>query len=131
MSKFVSVLALAFILVATAAHAGITIVDGDATSSGAVNNTTSYAVNLPTGITDGDLVVVAIASSSRATPSAENYLAVEQGFKSDANGCFEFYHVWKQGDSTNPVFSRATAGSDAYAVAVLSNVQSGAFVDDS
>ncbi len=132
MSKFVSALALAFILLATAAHAGIAIVDDNGTSSGVVSNTNSYAVNLPTGITDGDLVVVAIASNSPATPSAEGYApGYLQGFKEDANGCFEFYHVWKQGDSTNPVFSRATAGSDAYAVAVLSNVQTGSFVDTS
>jgi hypothetical protein len=130
MSKFVSALALAFILLGTTAYAGTATVNDNGTSSGVVNNTANYAVNLPTGITDGDLVVVAIASSTRATPSAENYVAVEQGFKDDANGCFEFYHVWKQGDSTNPVFSRATTGSDAYAVAVLSGVQS-AFVDNS
>src|ERR1700738_4352461 len=69
MSKFVSALTLAFIFLGTTAHAGITIVDGVGTSSGSATNTSSYAVNLPTGIADGDLVVVAIASNSRPTPS--------------------------------------------------------------
>ncbi len=123
MSKFVSALTLAFILLGTTAHAGVAIVDGVGTSSGRVSNTSSYAVNLPAGIVDGSLVVVAIASTTRATPSAEGYsTGVEQGFKGDANGCFEFYHVWKTGDSTSPTFSRSTTGSDAYAVVALSGV---------
>jgi hypothetical protein len=131
MSKFVSALTLAFILLGTVAHAGIAVVDGVGTSSGRVSNSTSYAVNLPTGIADGDLVVVAIASNSRVTPSAEGYTTgAEQGFKGDANGCFEFYHVWKTGDSTSPTFSRSTTASDAYAVVALSGVgTTGTFVD--
>ena len=123
MSKFISALTLALILLGTTAHAGIAIVDGVGTSSGSVSNASSYPVNLPTGIVDGSLVVVAIASNTRATPSAEGYTAgYEQGFKGDANGCFEFYHVWKTGDSTSPVFSRSATGSDAYAVVALSGV---------
>jgi len=123
MSKFVSALTLAFILLGTSAHAGMAIVDGVGTSSGRASNSSSYAVNLPSGIVDGSLVVVAIASNTRATPSAEGYTAgYEQGFKGDANGCFEFYHVWKTGDSTSPIFSRSTTGSDAYAVVALSGV---------
>jgi hypothetical protein len=123
MSKFVSALTLAFILLGTVAHAGIAIVDGVGTSSGSVSNTSNYAVNLPTGIVDGSLVIVAIASNTRATPSAEGYTpGYEQGFKGDTKGCFEFYHVWKTGDSTSPVFSRSTTGSDAYAVVALSGV---------
>ena len=123
MSKFVSALTLAFILLTTVAHAGIAIVDGAGTSSGRASNTSSYAVNLPTGIVDGSLVVVAIASNTRETPSAEGYTsASEQGFNGDANGCFEFYHIWKTGDSTTPVFSRSTTGSDAYAAVALSGV---------
>jgi hypothetical protein len=131
MSKFVSALTLAFILLGTTAHAGIAIVDGVGTSSGHVTNTSSYAANLPTGIVDGSLVVVAIASNTRATPSAEGYTTgYETGFKGDANGCFEFYHVWKTGDSTSPVFSRSTTGSDAYAVVALSGVgTTSTFVD--
>jgi hypothetical protein len=121
MSKFVSALTLAFILLATTAHAAITIVNDDGTSSGQANNTASYAVNLPTRIADGDLIVVAIASDSAAALSADGYTAkVKQGFNDEANGCFEFYHVWETGDSTNPVFTRSTAGSDAYAVIALS-----------
>jgi hypothetical protein len=133
MSKFISALTLAFILLGTTAHAGIAIVDGVGTSSGQVSNVSSYAVNLPTGIVDGSLVVVAIASNARATPSADGYTAaVEQGFKDDTNGCFEFYHVWKTGDSTNPIFSRSTTGSDAYAVVALSGVgTTNTFVDTS
>jgi hypothetical protein len=133
MSKFVSALTLAFILLGTTAHAGIAIVDGVGTSSGRASNASSYAVNLPTGIADGSLVVVAIASNTRATPSAEGYTTVvEQGFKGDADGCFEFYRVWKTGDSTSPVFSRSTSGSDAYAVVALSGVgTSSTFVDTS
>jgi hypothetical protein len=123
MSKFVSALTLAFILLTTVAHAGIAIVDGAGTSSGRASNTASYAVNLPTGIVDGSLVVVAIASNTRTAPSAEGYTSgYDQGFNGDANGCFEFYHVWKTGDSTSPVFSRSTTGSDAYAVVALSGV---------
>ena len=131
MSKFVSALTLAFIFLGTTAYAGIAIVDGVGTSSGCASNTSSYAVNLPTGIADGDLVVVAIASNSRPTPSAEGYTkGTEQGFKGDTNGCFEFYHIWKTGDSTSPVFSRSTTGSDAYAVVALSGVgTSSTFVD--
>ena len=131
MSKVLSALTLAFIFLGTTAHAGITIVDGVGTSSGSASNTSSYAVNLPTGIADGDLVVVAIASNSRPTPSAEGYTkGTEQGFKGDTNGCFEFYHIWKTGDSTSPVFSRSTTGSDAYAVVALSGVgTSSTFVD--
>jgi hypothetical protein len=127
--KLASALTLAFILLGTTAHAGITMVDGVGTSSGCASNASSYAVDLPAGIADGDLVVVAIASDTRATPSAEGYMsAYDQGFKGDANGCFEFYHVWKTGDSTNPVFSRSTTGSDAYAVVTLSGV-GGSIVD--
>jgi hypothetical protein len=133
MSKFVSALTLAFILLGTTANAEIALVDGAGTSSGRASNASSYAVNLPTGIQDGDLVVVAIASNSRVTPSAEGYTkGAEQGFKGDANGCFEFYHVWKTGDSTSPTFSRSAAASDAYAVVALSGVgTSGTFVDTS
>ena len=123
MSKFVSALTLTFILLTTVAHAGIAIVDVAGSSSGRASNTSSYAVNLPTGIVDGSLVVVAIASNTRETPSAQGYTSGdEQGFNGDADGCFEFYHVWKTGDSTSPVFSRSTAGSDAYAVVALSGV---------
>ncbi len=123
MSKFVSALTLAFILLTTVAHAGVAIVDGAGSSSGRASNTSSYAVNLPSGIVDGSLVVVAISSSTREAPSAEGYTsAYDQGFNGDANGCFEFYHVWKTGDSTSPVFSRSTAGSDTYAVVALSGV---------
>jgi hypothetical protein len=133
MSKFVSAFTLALILLGTTANAEIAIVNGVATSSGRASNASSYAVNLPTGIVNGDLVVVAIASNSRATPSAEGYATgVEQGFKGDANGCFEFYHVWKTGDSTSPIFSRSTTASDAYAVVALSGVgTSSTFVDTS
>src|SRR5277367_5728270 len=100
MSKFVSALTLTFILVGTMAHAGIAVVDGFATSSGAASNASSYAVNLPTGIEDGDLVIVGIASNTRATPSAEGYttgveqgyMGFDQGFEGDGDGCFEFYH---------------------------------------
>ncbi len=129
MSKFVSALTFAFILLGTTANAEIALVDGVGTSSGRASNASSYAVNLPAGIADGDLVVVAIASNSRATPSAEGYTrGYEQGFKGDANGCFEFYHVWKTGDPTSPTFSRSMAGSDAYAVVTLSGV-GGSIVD--
>jgi hypothetical protein len=130
MSKFVSTLALAFIFLATMAHAGIAIVDDSGTSSGSVGNSSSYAVNLPAGVVDGSLVVVAIASSNRTTPSAQGYTTgVEQGFNGDTNGCFEFYHIWRTGDSTSPIFSRATSGSDAYAVVALTGVGSSALVD--
>jgi hypothetical protein len=130
MSKFVSALTLAFILIGTAAYAGIAIVADNGTSSGRISNASSYAVNLPTGVTDGDLVVVAIASDTNAPLAAEGYTArVQQGFKGDSKGCFEFLHVWKTGDSTSPVFSRPTAGSDAYAVVALSGVSPGQFVD--
>jgi hypothetical protein len=130
MSKFVSALTLALILLGTVAHAGIAVVYGVATSSGAASNVSSYAVDLPTGIADGDLVIVGIASNSRATPSAEGYttvveqgfMGVDQGFEGDGDGCFEFYHVWRTGDSTNPIFTRSTTGSDAYAVVALSGV---------
>lgn len=132
MSKFVSALTLAFIFVATMAHAGIAIVNDSGTSSGVVSNTSSYAVNLPAGVEDGDLVVVAIASDTRATPAAQGYTTgVEQGFDGGANGCFEFYHVWKTGDSTSPIFSRATTGSDAYAVVALAGAGTGTLVDTS
>ena len=107
MSKYISALTLAFIFVATMAHAGIAIVNDSGTSSGSVSNTASYAVNLPAGVEDGDLVVVAIASDTRATPAAQGYTTgVEQAFNGGANGCFEFYHVWKTGDSTSPLFTR-------------------------
>jgi hypothetical protein len=126
MSKFVSALTLAFILLGTTAHAGIAIVDGVGTSSGSASNASSYAVNLPTGILDGSLVVVAIASNTGVAPSAEGYTTgIEKGFNGGANGCFEFYHVWKTGDSTSPIFSRSATGSDAYAVVALSGVGSG------
>jgi hypothetical protein len=130
MSKFVSTLTFAFILIGTSAYAGIAIVADNGTSSGRVSNASSYPVNLPTGVTDGNVVVVAIASDTDAPPAAEGYTArVLQGFKGDSKGCFEFFHVWKTGDSTSPVFSRATAGSDAYAVVALSGVSPGEFVD--
>jgi hypothetical protein len=130
MSKFLSALTLAFILVGTIAHAGISVVDGVATSSGVASNASSYAVNLPTGLADGDLVIVGIASNTHATPYSEGYttgvdqgyMGFGQGFEVEGDGCFEFYHVWKTGDSTSPVFSRSTTGSDAYAVVVLSGV---------
>jgi hypothetical protein len=138
MSKFVSALTLAFILVGTMAHAGIALVDGVATSSGAASNASSYAVNLPTGIADGDLVIVGIASNTPAALYAEGYttgvdqgyMGIGQGFAGTGDGCFEFYHVWKTGDSTNPVFSRSTTGSDAYAVVALSGVETSSTLID-
>jgi hypothetical protein len=132
MSKFVSALTVAFILLGTTAHAAIAIVEEDGTSSGRADNTSSYAVNLPTGLQDGNLVVVAIASNINEPLSAEGYTAkVQQGFNRDANGCFEFYHVWKTGDSINPTFSRLKTGSDAYAVVAFTGVKSTRLVDTS
>jgi hypothetical protein len=130
MSKFVSALTFASILIGTSAYAGIAIVADNGTSSGRITNATSYPVNLPTGVSDGNLVVVAIASDNYEPLAAEGYTArVQQGFKADSKGCFEFYHVWKAGDSISPIFSRATTGSDAYAVVALSGVSPGEFVD--
>jgi hypothetical protein len=130
MSKFVSALLIAFVLIGTTAYAGIAIVADNGTSSGRIANASSYPVNLPTGVADGNLVVVAIASDNYEPISAEGYTArVQQGFKGDSKGCFEFYHVWKAGDSISPLFSRATTGSDAYAVVALSGVSPGEFVD--
>jgi hypothetical protein len=130
MSKFVSALTFAFILIGTSAFAGIAIVAHNGTNSGRISNASSYPVNLPTGVTDGNLVVVAIASDTDVPLAAEGYTArVQQGFKGDSKGCFEFFHVWKTGDSTSPIFSRPTTGSDAYAVVALSGVTPGQFVD--
>jgi hypothetical protein len=130
MSKFVSALTFAFILIGTSAYAGIAIVADNGTNSGQISNASSYPVNLPTGVADGNLVVVAIASDTDVPLAAEGYTArVQQGFKGDSKGCFEFFHVWKTGDSTSPVFSRPTTGSDAYAVVALSGVSPGEFVD--
>jgi hypothetical protein len=132
MSKFVSALTLAVILLGTTAHAEIAIVADNGTSSGRVDNVSSYAVDLPTGVEDGDVVVVAIASNTDVAPSAPGYKAqVKQGFNDGAEGCFEFYHVWKTGDSTSPIFTRPTTGSDAYAVVALSGVRTSKFVDTS
>jgi hypothetical protein len=130
MSKFVPALALALIFFGTTAHAGIAVVDDNGTSSGRGGNTTSYAVNLPTGVQDGNLVIVAIASDSNEAPSAPGYTArVAQGFNGGASRCFEFYHVWKTGDSTSPVFTRSATASDAYAVVALSGVRDTRFID--
>src|SRR5258708_36962462 len=94
MSKFASALTLAFILLGTTAHAGVAIVDGVGTSSGRVSNTSSYAVNLPAGIANGSLVVVAIASTTPARPSPEGYPPRAQpGSKGHAHACFECYSV--------------------------------------
>lgn len=130
MSKFVSALTFAFLLIGTSAYAGIAIVADNGTNSGRIANAASYPVNLPTGVADGNLVVVAIASDSDVPLAAEGYTArVRQGFKGDSKGCFEFYHVWKTGDSTSPVFTRPTTGSDAYAVVALSGVRPDEFID--
>ena len=68
MSKFVSALTLAFIFVATMAHAGIAIVNDSGTSSGSRQQYFQLRGEPPAGVEDGDLVVVAIASDTRATP---------------------------------------------------------------
>jgi len=78
---------------------------------------------------DGNLVVVAIASNINEAPSANGYTGVREGFNGGAKGCFEYYHVWKTGDSTSPIFSRATPGSDAYVSVALSGVATSRFID--
>lgn len=103
------------------ARAQISLRPVNGTNSGTATAATNYNISLPTGVQNGDLIVICVASTNQNALSSTGYTAANlSGFSTFLIS--EFRGTFHTGDSTTPNFDRGVnAGSDAYTVAAFIN----------